>query len=320
MLDRISYTRLVVGVVIEPKRDEQGRAERVLGAMTNGLQALVFHRDCLFDQNAKLMLAPNGRFDAEADVLGPVAEMIKDRVQVKLPEREPYRPTPAQEARYKRVLEELARRRVPTLRGALFVDDDDAVTLREPAEVARRALVLLAVTILADGGPREEVLKIIEDRDLWPHVSPKERAFLEAEPTDPDQARRFLWHLERLWVLAWALGEVELGWPTGFCDVPRLTRLLSEHATDPNYVANARLRPKAEILDAEQLTMLIHWAIRDAYIHKRPAPANLDWSSDAPMVPVTQSAAVGVVAERHHALNWLVRFMDADWDDVDTPT
>lgn len=38
------------------------------------------------------------------------------------------------------------------------------------------------------------------------------------------------------------------------------------------------------------------------------------------MVPVTQSAAVGVVAERHHALNWLVRFMDADWDDVDTPT
>ena len=28
----------------------------------------------------------------------------------------------------------------------------------------------------------------------------------------------------------------------------------------------------------------------------------------------------GVVKERHHTLNWLVRFEDADWDDVDTPT
>jgi hypothetical protein len=38
------------------------------------------------------------------------------------------------------------------------------------------------------------------------------------------------------------------------------------------------------------------------------------------MVPVTQSAAAGVVAERHHALNWLTCLGDADWDDVDTPT
>jgi hypothetical protein len=28
----------------------------------------------------------------------------------------------------------------------------------------------------------------------------------------------------------------------------------------------------------------------------------------------------GVIQERHHALNWLVRFEDAEWDDVDTPT
>ena len=28
----------------------------------------------------------------------------------------------------------------------------------------------------------------------------------------------------------------------------------------------------------------------------------------------------GVVLERHRALNWLVRFAHADWDDVDMPT
>jgi hypothetical protein len=38
------------------------------------------------------------------------------------------------------------------------------------------------------------------------------------------------------------------------------------------------------------------------------------------MMPVQGCPTTGVVAERHHALNWLVCFGDADWDDVDTPT
>jgi hypothetical protein len=38
---------------------------------------------------------------------------------------------------------------------------------------------------------------------------------------------------------------------------------------------------------------------------KTPVPANLN---------------DGVLQERHHALNWLVRFEDREWDDVDTPT
>jgi hypothetical protein len=33
VLDRIRYSRLVAGVVIEPERDQEGRAEGILGAM-----------------------------------------------------------------------------------------------------------------------------------------------------------------------------------------------------------------------------------------------------------------------------------------------
>jgi hypothetical protein len=40
-------------------------------------------------------------------------------------------------------------------------------------------------------------------------------------------------------------------------------------------------------------------------LKKTPVPANLN---------------DGVLQERHHALNWLVRFEDREWDDVDTPT
>ena len=137
---------------------------------------------------------------------------------------------------------------------------------------------------------------------------------------DPDLARKLLWRLEGLWVLVWALGEVQLNWPTGMCDVPRLNNILAGFEARDDFIHSASLRAKTEILDALQVTMLLHWAIRDAWIHKRPVPADLDWSGSANMLATTSSAAVGVVEERHHALNWLIRLDDADWDDEDTPT
>ncbi|HEY7314476.1 MAG TPA: DUF4272 domain-containing protein [Gemmataceae bacterium] len=303
ILDRIRYSRLVAGVVIEPKRDQEGRAEGILGAMAYGLHALLFYGTALYDRDSKLILAPDGSFDAEADVLGPVAELVRDRVQVKLPEREPYQSTPAQEARYRRVLAELERRKVPTLSGALFIDDDEETTLREAAEVARRLLVLSAVTYLADGGDRNKAQELIERNDLWPHVTPEERRLLEAEETDPDLARKLLWRLECLWVLAWTLGKLELPWPAGFCDVSRLTATVMDCESQSDFVDSAALRPKAEILDALQLTLLQHWAVRDAFLHQRAIPIDLDWSREAEMMLVRGCPTTGVVAERHHVLN-----------------
>ncbi|HZV06332.1 MAG TPA: DUF4272 domain-containing protein [Gemmataceae bacterium] len=320
ILDRIRYSRLVAGVVIEPKRDKEGRAEGILGAMAYGLHALMFYGSALYDRDSKLILAPDGSFDAEADVLGPVAELIRNRVQVKLPEREPYQPTPAQKARYRRVLKELKCRKVPTLSYALFIDDDEETALREPAEVARRLLVLSAVTYRADGGDRQKAVELIERNNLWEHVTPQERLLLEPEEADPDLAHALLWQLEGLWVMAWALGKLELPWPSGFCDVSRLNTILGDCESRKDFVKSAVLRPKKEILDALQLTLLQHWAIRDAFIHQREIPIDLDWNNESEMMPVRGCPTTGVVAERHHALNWLVRFGDADWDDVDTPT
>jgi hypothetical protein len=124
-------------------------------------------------------------------------------------------------------------------------------------------------------------------------------------------------------VLLWALGHIEaLDWPEDMCDVPRLAGLVSPHEKDPAWLTTARLRPVAEILDAQDLIMRIHWAIRDAVLQEGgQIPAGLDWSRDDEWMPIGEGPEAGVVEQRHYTLNWLVNYMEpADWDDVETPT
>jgi len=228
-----------------------------------------------------------------------------------------------QRERALRSFAELQKRSVPVYSGPLFVDDDNEVKVQPPYEVARRTMVLWAVELRAEGMPQAEALGIIEQLDLRKSLSPAEKDFLENENPSPDECRQLVWRLESIWVLMWALGHIDqLDWPSGMCDVPKLAGLVSPHEADPKFITSARLRPTAQILDAQDLIMRIHWAIRDAYLHRRGMlPVGLDWSQDDDWVPVTLSAEVGVVEQRHHTLNWLVNFLDAEnWDVVDTPT
>ncbi len=60
----------------------------------------------------------------------------------------------------------------------------------------------------------------------------------------------------------------------------------------------------------------------DLHLHLHPASARLRWIvRDAQLkqalAPRMQS---GVVAERHRARNWLVRFENAEWNAVETHT
>jgi hypothetical protein len=199
----------------------------------------------------------------------------------------------------------------------LYVEDESVVRLRSAADVARRVLVLSAVTLRADGGSRERVLKVIADFDLANAVTPEEHAFLHSDSHEVETAQKLLWRFESLWLLLWALGELdELSWPGAMCDVPTLILTTMLFEIDRDFVRNARLRSKPEILDAAQTTWLMHEAIHDAAREQRPIPDNLDWSSGAKMVPVRLCPVIGVVHERRHALNWLMSSHASDWDDI----
>ncbi len=218
---------------------------------------------------------------------------------------------------------ELRQRKVPVYEGPLFVGDVEGVRLQSPQAVAKRTLVLWAVELRAEGIPQQEALGLIEKLDLWDAVSPEEKQFLEDENPDPDQAQQLVWRLESIWVLLWSLGYIDdLDWPSGMCDVAKLVEIMKLHESSPEFISGAKLRSESEILDAQDMTMRIHWAIRDAYFnHDEMVPADLDWSSGSEKVRIESSPAVGVVEQRHYVLNWLVNFLDpVDWDHVDTPT
>lgn len=217
----------------------------------------------------------------------------------------------------------LKAREFPAFSGPLFVDDDAEVKLQSPQDVARRTLVLWAVVMRAEGMPQEEAVGLLENLDLWGSVSPEEKLFLQDDDPDDDKCQALVWRLESLWVLLWALGYIDvLDWPSGMCDVPKLVQCLQAHEANSEFITNAKLRSTAEILDAQDLIMRIHWGVRDAYLHRQGIiPKDLDWSQDFDIVHISKSPAVGVVEQRHYTLNWLTNFLDpVDWDHVDTPT
>ncbi len=103
----------------------------------------------------------------------------------------------------------------------------------------------------------------------------------------------------------WSLGYVEkLERPEGTCDVAKAVSFLRDRDT-AQFIKDAKLRPLSEILDQADIIYRYHWAVVSARLKHQEAPVKLEG---------------GVVQERHYILNWLVGYLDQEWDDVSTDT
>ncbi len=188
---------------------------------------------------------------------------------------------------------------------SLIVDAEDKVTIRSKNEVADRAIALLYLGLKSEGLEEELLEKLNHDFHISSKFSPAERLFATAKTPTKQQIIDANWRYEDLHVMLWALGFIDsLSYPDKLCDVAHDTKIIHE-LTEASFKQKAKLRSKKEILDQADLILQLDWACVDARTKNQPAPGKLD---------------KGIVYERHYALNWLINYLQEDWDDVSTDT
>jgi hypothetical protein len=196
------------------------------------------------------------------------------------------------------VLEE---RDVPYVEHLPVIESEAEITPRPAREVADRLLALTIVAVKGEGLEQEHVLDFVESRGIRPLLSPRELEFINTPvPAEHDRIQ-FCWRYEAAWVMLWALNFTDgpLDAPTEICDVP----LLVQTVKDNRDLTINGVHSSNNILNEADLIYRYHWAVRQAGIDGQIPPAGLNSS---------------VVQERHHALNWLIGYNEADWDDVST--
>ena len=183
------------------------------------------------------------------------------------------------------------------------------VVLRNADEVAWRTLALFIVAVRAESLGTQRPIPVEQLRSKSPMafeaMTLNELEFMQSESPSDQSVANMAWRYECLYLLQWALSfHPELNVATEICDVPLAAQTMVER-DDRQMVNMARLRPVTQILTELDFNQRLLWAARQAALAEEALPGGIDG---------------GVIAERQHALNWLVRFENADWDDVDTPS
>lgn len=186
-----------------------------------------------------------------------------------------------------------------------FIEDETTIEIRSVKEIAQRVTVMAFMNgFTLNAVSAEDVTKILKKLNLWEFVTPDERHLLE-NPTD-EAKNQESWKCEGIGVLLWALKKIDsLPFPDtmiDFDEIPKEKYPLNDAIA---FIAQAtEVRSAKEILDLNDLYYRMDWACVDARMKNLPM----------------ETLNAGVVFERHYALNWLIQYMDQDWDDVSCDT
>lgn len=193
---------------------------------------------------------------------------------------------------------------------SLFVDPEEKVTIRTKDEVVDRAIALCFLELISEKADK----KMLADFDKRYHVmaklTPVEKDFALAENPTQQQMIDANWRAESYHVMLWALGYIDnLKYPNEVCNIRDDVKYLFSK-TEKEFRDKAKLRSKIEILDQADLILRLHWACVNEKIKPVARPSKED------MLDLDTS----VVFERHHSLNWLIHYMNQDWDNITTDT
>lgn len=197
------------------------------------------------------------------------------------------------------------KKKVPCNKYLPVIETEEQSKRRPMEEVALRAIAICIIAVKGEGIDQKLVEDWIDKYQITPVFTPQEEKFIhDLNPSERDRIQ-FAWQFECLWVMLWALSYVdELGYPDRACDAGVAVKMIHGRGRE-KFLENANLRPQNQILDEADLIYRYHWAVRDAQINGREIPGGLNCD---------------VVMERHRALNWLIGYAEAEWDEVTTDT
>jgi hypothetical protein len=277
----VSKARQGLGLQIEPSLDEM-IARKLITDLAEAGCGFVFLGGSLTDPWGNLLLGPGNQRGKGVTMEFKTASQRRERST----------------ARLAKLNLTMAHALPPT------VADEESL-LREPVEVARRAVALLGIALRAEGNPQPKVVRFLQERGVVNALSLQEREFLQKSHPTEDESRKLTWRYEALWVLLWALGHADqVGPPGQQCDARRAMKIVSE-APREQFIDQAKLRPDAEILDELDFYYRAHWHV----VNARQTESVLN-----------PALCPDIIYERHCALNWLTTYMYQAWDDVQTDT
>lgn len=188
---------------------------------------------------------------------------------------------------------------------SLFVEPEAKVTIRTQDEIINRVLALCYIGLKSEGLAQKHLDKMDKDFNIMAKLTANEKDYAVAQQPTEQQKIDANWKYESLHVMLWVLGFIDkLSYPDQICDVANDVKIIHD-LTEQKFRQKAKLRTKKEILDQADLILRLNWACVSARIKDQPTPSNLD---------------AGVVFERHHSLNWLINYLNQDWDSVTTDT
>lgn len=196
--------------------------------------------------------------------------------------------------------------------GLPYLEDSSEVKIRSKEEIVQRIIALTIVIARAVTKDNRITEAIIRNYEADSFLTPEEKDFISMEIDDIDEGlqEKFLWRIHSCFVLLWSIGLLdELNYPQDNEnpeeDVIKIMEVNKNFKSYQELLDKAKLRSKNEIIDEADLIYRYHWSCVDAIMKGKYPPSDL---------------SKGIVYERHYALNWLINYMDQDWNDVSTDT
>jgi hypothetical protein len=193
---------------------------------------------------------------------------------------------------------------LPVLDNLPVVEDEKTAKLRTPEEIAKRCLATTICAVKGETKDQVRVDSLVKNYSAVTYFSPKEQQFIRDLNPPQQNLVDFAWRYECVHVLLWAmLARESLSPPNEICPVVDDMNLIKKPAP-VRFVSESKRRAPEEILDMADFYYRLHWAAIDLRLKgKKSGLLNEE-----------------VIQERHRALNWLIGYLNQEWDDVTTDT